>query len=159
MKDARSWLPKKTARKTRLRARIRGWERIARGKFLKRNPPQEAVRVSDTIAHIQEHLQERASVAQNARNAFVANKVREAENRLREINGHDRAENEIPARMTKVEHERFVQSVIAGLSSEDAKKLAALDRHAAETREAVYQGFETIDAQKRDLDFARAQSE
>lgn len=44
-------------------------------------------------------------------------------------------------------------------SPEDEKKLAALDRHAADTREAVYRGFETIDAQKRDLDFARANSE
>jgi hypothetical protein len=157
--EARSLLPEQTAREIRLRARNLAWERIAPAEAFERNPSQEAVRVSDTIAHIQEHLQEKASIAQNARNEFVADKVREAENRSREMNGHHRAGIEIPARMAKVDHERFVQSVIAGLSPEDAKKLAALDHYAADTREAVYRGFETIDAQKRDLDFARAQSE
>src|SRR5262249_537289 len=157
--EARSLLPEQTAREIRLRARNLAWERIAPAEAFERDPPQEAVRISDTIAHIQEHLQERASIPQNAPNEFDADKVREGENRLREMNGHDRAGNEMPARMTKVERKRFVQSVISSLSPEDAKKLAALERHAIDTREAVYRGFETIDAQKRDLDFSRAQSE
>jgi hypothetical protein len=157
--EARSLLPEQTAREVRLRSRNLAWERLAPAEVFERDPPQEAMRISDTIAHIQEHLQERASIAQNVRNEFVADKVREAENRLRGMKGHDRSGNEASTRMTKVERERFVQSVIAGLSPEDAKKLAALERYAADTREAVYRGFETIDTQKRDLDFARAQSE
>src|SRR5262249_30113865 len=157
--EARGLLPEQTAREIRVRARNLAWEQIAPAEAFDRNPPQEAARISDTIAHMQEHLQERARIAQSALNEFVADKVRDAENRIREMKGHDRGGNEVPARMTKVERERFVQSVIASLSPEDAKKLAALERYAIDTREAGYRRVETIDAQKRELDLARAHSE
>ena len=45
--------------------------------------------------------------------------------------------------------------MIANLSPEDAQKLAALDQYAAETRETVYRGFETLDEQRRVLNVAR----
>jgi hypothetical protein len=61
--------------------------------------------------------------------------------------------------MAKGNRERLVQTVIASLSPEDARKLAELDRYVANTREAVYRSFETIDSQRRDLDLVRAQSE
>jgi hypothetical protein len=157
--EARSLLPEQSAREIRLRARNLAWEQIAPAEAFDRTPSQEAMRISDTIAHIQEHLQERARIAQNTRNEFVAGKVRGAENRLSEMNGHDRAGNGPTDRMAKGNRERLVQSVIANLSPEDARKLGELDRYVADTREAVYQGFETIDSQRRDLDLVRAQSE
>jgi hypothetical protein len=157
--EARSLLPEQTSREIRVRARNLAWGQIAPAEAFERNPSQEAMRISDTIAHIQEHLQERARIAQNARNEFVADKVRGAENRLREMNGHDRARSESPARMAKGDRERLVQLALASLSPEDARKLAELDRYVADTREAVYRGFETIDSQRRDLDLVRAQFE
>jgi hypothetical protein len=75
------------------------------------------------------------------------------------MNGHDRAGNGLTDRMAKGDQYRLVQTVIAGLSPEDARKLAALDRYVADTREAVYRGFEMIDSQRRSLDLVRAQSE
>jgi hypothetical protein len=83
--EARSLLPEQTAREIRLRARNLAWERIAPAEAFDRNPSQEAMRIIDTIAHIQEHLQERARIAQTARTEFVANRVQNAENRLREM--------------------------------------------------------------------------
>src|SRR5262249_57397512 len=63
--EARSLLPEQTAREIRLRARNLAWERLAPAEVFERDPLQEAMRISDTIAHIQEHLQERASIAPN----------------------------------------------------------------------------------------------
>ncbi len=146
--EARSLLPAETAREIRIRARNLAWEQIAPTESFERNPSREALRISDTIAHIQEDLQEKARLAQNARNEFVAEKVRDAER------GGVSVEQ-----MKEEGREQFVQSVIASLSLEDAKKLAALDRYAAETREAVYRGFEVIDAERRMLEPSRSQSE
>ncbi len=146
--EARSLLPAETAREIRARARNLAWEQIAPAESFERNPSREALRISDTIAHIQEDLQEKARLAQNARNEFVAGKVRDAEQ------GGMRLE-----RMKEGGREPFVESVIARLSPEEAKKLAALDRYSAETREAVYRGFEVIDAERRALELSRAQSE
>jgi len=146
--EARSLMPAETAREIRLRARNLAWERIAPTESLDRNPSREAIRISDTIAHIQEDLQEKACLAQNARNEFVAEKARDAERVGMSLE-----------RMKEEDRGKFVQSVIANLAPEDARKLAALDRYAAETREAVYRGFEAIDTERRALEFSRAQSE
>ncbi|MCI0389232.1 MAG: hypothetical protein MOB07_10790 [Acidobacteria bacterium] len=145
--EARSLLPAETAREIRTRARNLAWEQIAPTESFERNPSPEAIRISDTIAHIQEDLQEKARLAQNARNEFVAGMVRDAERRKTNV---DLANRE--------DREKFVQSVIANLPSEDASRLATLDRYAAETREAVYQGFEAIDIERRTLELSRTQS-
>jgi hypothetical protein len=145
--EARSLLPAETAREIRIRARNLAWEQIAPSESFERNPSQEAIRISDTIAHIQEDLQEKARLAQNARNEFVAGMVRNAERRGTSV---DLANRE--------DRESFVQSVIANLPPEDASRLAALDRYAAETREEVYRGFETIDLERRTLELSRTQS-
>jgi hypothetical protein len=154
--EARSLLPEQTARGIRAHARDLAWERIAPAEAFASAPPPEAVRISDTIAHIQEHLQERARIAQNARDEFLAEKIRDAELRLGDRGGTaDRFASPKP----KEEHEKFVQSVIASLAPEDARKLAALDHYAARTREEVYRGFEAIDSQRRNLELALARSE
>lgn len=145
--EARSLLPAETAREIRIRARNLAWEQIAPRESFERNPSQEAIRISDTIAHIQEDLQEKARLAQNARNEFFAGMVRNAELRGTSV---DFANCE--------DREKFAQSVIANLPPEDASRLAALDRYAAETREAVYRGFEAIDIERRTLELSRTQS-
>jgi hypothetical protein len=154
--EARAILPEQTARGVRLRARNQAWERIAPAEVFENNPLPEATRISETIAHIQEHLLEKASIAQNARNEFLAEKVREAERQL-----GDRPESGIGFLLhpTKDGREKFVRSVIVGLSPDDARKLTALDYYAAQTREAVYRGFEEIDLLRRNLELARIQSE
>jgi hypothetical protein len=144
--EARGVLPAETAREIRIRARNLAWEQIVPTESFERNPSQEAIRISDAIAHIQEDLQEKARLAQNARNEFVAEKVRNAERRGTSL---DLANRE--------DREKFVQSAIANLPSEDASRLAALDRYAAETREAVYRGFEAIDIERRTLELGRNQ--
>ena len=141
-------MPTETAREIRSRARNLAWERIAPAESFDRNASQEAIRISDTIAHIQEDLQEKARLAQSARNEFVAEKAHDAE--------QGKASIELTSREDR---ETFVQSVIASLPPEEAKKLAALDRYAAETREAIYRGFEAVDAERHALELSRAQSE
>ncbi len=146
--EARILLPAEAAREIRIRARNLAWERIAPAESFDRNPSREALRISDTIAHIQEDLQEKARLAQNARNEFIAEKVRDAEQGKADI-----------VRMSWEARQNFTQSIIANLPPKDAKKLESLDRYAAETREAVYRGFEAIDAERRALELSRAQSE
>jgi len=53
--------------------------------------------------------------------------------------------------------EQFTQQVLEQLAPAETRKLAELDRYAAETREDVYRGFETIDSLRRDLDLSRTQ--
>jgi hypothetical protein len=154
--EARSLLPEQSARDIRMRARSQAWEQIVPSESFERNPPQESIRISDTIAYIQEHLQESARIAQNARNEFLAEKIREAERRngIREsISKGFSPPNPIRRR------EDFVQSVIASLGPEDARKFAALDHYAAKTREEVYLGFEAIDSQRRNLELVLARSD
>jgi hypothetical protein len=154
--EARAILPEQTAHEVRVRARNQAWERIAPAEAFENNPLPEAIRISETIAHIQEHLQEKASIAQNARNDFLAEKVREAERRL---SYHDGAGNRFSHDGTQKDRDKFVQSVIAGLSPEDARKLSALDHYAAHTRETVYRKFEEIDLHRRNLELARVRIE
>jgi hypothetical protein len=154
--EARSLLPEQTARDIRARARSLAWERIAPADVFERNPPQEAIRISDTIAHIQEHLQESARIAQNARNEFLATKIRDAERRK---DGRESMAKGFSPSGSKKGREDFVRLVIANLEPEDARKFAALDRYAAKTREEVYLGFEAIDSQRRNLELAPARSD
>lgn len=74
--EARALLPESQRREIRLRARNLAWQNLVPEETFDRNPLPEVVRISETIAHIQEHLQERASVAQAARNDFIAERVR-----------------------------------------------------------------------------------
>jgi hypothetical protein len=134
----------------RLRARNLAWQNLTPDEVFEREPLPEALRISETIAHLQEHLQNRASIAQVARNDFVAEKVRLAEARS---NGE-----RTPLHITEEERKQFVQTALDSLSPTDARRLAELERYATQTREDVYRGFETIDAQWRDLELARGQN-
>ena len=110
--EARALLPESLQRGIRLRARNQAWQSLVPEEAFDRNALPEAARISDTIAHIQEHLQERASIAQTVRNDFIG----------------------------------------------DGRRLAELDRYAAQTREDVYRAFELLDVQRRDLELVRARN-
>jgi hypothetical protein len=150
--EARSLLPERSAREIRLRARDLAWEKIVPGEVFESNPLPETVRISDTIAHIHGHLQEKARIAQNARNDFLAEKIFEAERRVGVIDPKSDPQ-------TKDSREKFIDSVVAGLSRDERQKLEALDIYAAQTREEVYRGFKEIDGQLRDLQQSRVQVE
>ncbi len=144
-------MPEQTTRAIRSRARDLAWERIAPKDVFESKPLPEAIRISDTISQIQENLQERARIAQNARDEFLVAKIRDAELRHGDREG---VVNDFSFHEPKEERDRFAQAVIANLSSEDAQKLVALDLYVAQTREEVYRGFEAIDIQRRDLEMA-----
>lgn len=148
--EARNLLPEKTRDEIRLRARNLAWQNLTPDEVFERQPLPEALRISDTIAHIQEHLQDRASVAQAARNDFVAEKVRQAEARS--------SDERAPLHATEEGRKQFAQTVLDSLSPAEARKWAELERYATQTREDVYRGFETIDTQRRDLELARGQN-
>jgi len=69
------------------------------------------------------------------------------------------ASRQRPLFASQQEQEQFNQRVLDQLTPAEARKLAELDRYAAETREDVYRGFETIDSLRRELELSRTQRE
>jgi len=153
--EARSLLPERTAQEIRAKARNQAWEGLAPPEAFDRNPPPEAVGISDAIARMQEQLQEKARVAQNARNEFLAERIRDGD-RWPTDSGSLRAGSTL--HKLELVEERRLQSFIANLSQEEAQKFAELDFYASRTREEVYRGFEAIDQHRSHLGIARAQS-
>lgn len=149
--EARALLPESQQREIRLRARNLAWQSLVPEETFDRNPLPEAVRISDTVAHIQEHLQERASVAHAARNDFMAERSR---SRWIESGGPDT--DKASFQITPAGRGQFAQSELDSRSPAEARKLAELDRYAAQTREDVYRAFELLDVQRRDLELTRS---
>jgi hypothetical protein len=149
--EARALLPESQQREIRLRARNLAWRSLVPEETFDRNPLPEAVRISDTIAHIQDHLQERARVAQTVRNDFVAGKIHS-----REIELEKPKIDQVSSQVIKGRPEQFVQPVSDSLSPADVHKLAELDLYAAQTREDIYRAFELLDVQRRNFELARA---
>lgn len=149
--EARALLPESQQREIRQRARNLAWQSLVPEETFDRNPLPEAVRISDTVAHIQEHLQERASIAQAVRNDFVAERIRSSEM----ASGESKI-SKASFQVIQKGREQFVQSAIDSLSPADQRRIAELDRYAAQTREDVYRAFELLDVHRRDLDLVRA---
>lgn len=144
--EARSLLPQKARDEVRLRARNLAWNQLVPEELIERNPLPEALQLNETISHIHEHPQDRARIAQTARNEFVAEKLAST-NRMKADREtiHESAE-----RRTEI-----AGKVIESLSPQEAGKLAALEQYAIQTRENVYRAFEILDAQFRNLELAR----
>ncbi len=106
--EARTLLPQPTQREVRVRASQLAWEKLVPAEVFAPNPLPEALRIGETIAFLQEQLQERARIAQAA---LDIGKMRN-----RETTFH-----------------------------------TAYDAFAAQTRAAVYQGFERLDEQREAL--------
>lgn len=149
--EARALLPESRQREIRLRARNLAWQSLVPEEAFDRNPLPEAVRISDTVAYIQEHLQERASIALAARNDFIAERIRS-----RGIDLGEPKTDKASIQVTPEGREQFVRSVLDSLNSTDARRLAEIDHYAAQTREDVYRAFELLDVQRRDLELVRA---
>lgn len=113
--EARQLLPESLQKEIRLHARNEAWQGLIPAEVFERNPAPAALCVSEAIAHMQEHLQERASLAQAVREAFV---------------------NE-QAQLHK-EGKPFSNDQAA------TWQLKELNRYAAETREEVYRAFEQL---------------
>lgn len=77
--EARNLLPQQTRREVRVRASRLAWERLVPAEVFAPNPPAEALRISETIAWMQERLQERARVAQTVRDEWKAHPLSEGE--------------------------------------------------------------------------------
>ena len=151
--EARPLLPESRQREIRLRARNLAWQSLVPEEMFDRNPLPEAQRISDTVAHIQDHLQERASVAQTARNDFVAERIRPREIALE-------AKKDTPSfQVTPERREQFARSALDSFNPAEQRRIAELDLYAAQTREDVYRAFELLDVQRRDFDLARAHND
>jgi hypothetical protein len=148
--EARNLLPEKVREEIRLKARNQAWQSLAPGEVFDKNPLPEALQISDTIAHIQENLQDRARIAQTARNDFIAEKIRIAEDQAR-----TQKDGQKMTFSTTEERDKFVRSVLDSLPPDSARKLSALNHYADKAREEVYRGFELLDAQFRALEIAR----
>jgi hypothetical protein len=149
--EARGMLPEKMRDEIRLQARNLAWQHLIPEEVFDREPLPEALHISDTIAHLQEQLQERARTALIARNDFVAEKTRLAEEHSR-----SKSDNQISFTTRLKGREVYTQSVLAALSPDAAHKLVELNRYTVKTREEVYRGFELLDAQFQALEQARA---
>jgi hypothetical protein len=150
---ARELLPESLRREIRLRARNLAWQSLVPEEIFDRNPLPEAMRISDTVAHIQEHLLEKARIAQAIRSDFVE-RASPSEPRPREL----KIDN-VPHKVAQERRGPTLSPGIASLSPNDARKLAELDHYAAQTREEVYRAFELLDAQRRELELTRAYSQ
>ncbi len=146
--EARDRVSQQTRDEIRMQARNLAWDRLLPKELFERNPLPEALRISETISHIQENFQDRARIAQNARDDFIADKVTAVKRTKPEEESMRGSENE---------RKEFVREVIESLSPSDASKLAALNHYAAQMREKIYQGFEILDAQRHELDLKRVQ--
>ncbi|MEP7342250.1 MAG: hypothetical protein ABI977_31260, partial [Acidobacteriota bacterium] len=149
--EAQSLLPEKMRDEIRLRARNQAWERLVPEEVFDRTPLPEAVRISEAISHLQEHLQDRASIARRVRNDFVEEKIHPSEKQLKDH----------PAALTTTVEDRkqFVQIALDSLSQTDTRRMLELDRYATQTREDVYRGFELLDELRRKLELKRAEQQ
>lgn len=77
--EARNLLPQQTQREVRVRASRLAWEKLVPAEVFAPNPPAEALRISETIAWVQERLQERARVAQTVRDGWKASSLSDGE--------------------------------------------------------------------------------
>ncbi|MGH9842486.1 MAG: hypothetical protein ACREEM_27400, partial [Blastocatellia bacterium] len=148
--EARLLLPESLQREIRLRARNQAWQSLIPEEAFDRHPSPEAARISDTIAHIQEHLQERASIAQMARNDFVTEQSRLYESRMWE-----RVDDDALSSIPQEDRERFAST----LAPAETRKLLELDRYTSETRENVYRAFEHLDLLLHDFEVTRAHNQ
>jgi hypothetical protein len=130
--EARALLPESQQREIRQRARNLAWQSLVPEEAFDHNPSPEAVQISETIAHIQEQLQERASIAHFARNEFLTEQIRSSEKRPR-ISGDG--------------------------ETLSAHRIAELNHYAAQTREDVYLAFELLDTQRSALEQVHRQDQ
>ena len=126
--EARTLLPEQTRKEIRLRASKLAWESLAPEEVFERDPSPEAMRISETIATLQEQLQERARTAQTVREGFVL----------------------APSPKTDLRFSPASRPIVG------SQKLTALESYAAQTREALYRGFELLDEQRATFALQRA---
>ena len=99
-------------------------------------PEPAARRLGDTVAHLQEETQQRARLAHQALDEFVREKIG--------TNGR----NEPPS-----------ANPLSKLEPADAQKLRALQDYAANMREELYRGFESLDGLRREFEKPRGHDE
>ena len=130
--EARALLPESQQREIRQRARNLAWQSLVPEEAFDRNPLPEAVRISETIAHIQEQLQERASIAHAARNEFLTEQIRSSD------------------KGTRISGDGGTLSL---------HRIAELNHYAVQTREDVYLAFELLDTQRSALEQVHRQDQ
>lgn len=134
--EARSLLPAEEQRKIRQQARIQAWEQMTQPEVYVTNPEPSARQLSDTIAHLQENTQQRARLAHQVLDEFVKDKI--------------------GATASK---EQINKATLTKLAPDDIHRWQALQDYAARTREELYQGFESLDAIRREIEQTRTVKE
>lgn len=138
---ARALLPDSQQREIRVRARTLAWQSLVPEESLSHKPLPAAVRISDTIAYLQEELQEKASLAQRVRDDFLATRLQGAEK-------HRSTFSPDPTfRQTPTSRQQFEQAMVSSFSPLDESRWQELEHFAAQRRAEVYRAFDFLDAQ------------
>lgn len=124
--EARTLLPQQTQREVRVRASQLAWQSLVPAEVFAPNPSLEAQRISETIAFMQEQLQERARTAQAAQAGIVTH------------NQAERSGAASPVSHTLMAFERYAaqtrEAVYRGFALLDEQRAALLaertERHA-----------------------------
>lgn len=109
------------------------WERLATEEVFSSRPSEQAMRLSDTVAKLQEEAQPRARLAAQALDEFSK------ENIPSYANG------------------RVPKGALFRLDSSLGERYEQLKDYAERTREELYRGFEEIDGLRREIEKSRAE--
>jgi relaxase MobL-like protein len=116
----------------RLRARNLAWRQLVHAEVFDPQPSETAMRLSDTIARLQEEVQPRAALATKVLEEFGS----------KNIDGYKDG--------------RVSKKALDKLESHVREKYRQLNDYGQKTREELYRGFETIDGLRAKIEKARA---
>jgi hypothetical protein len=128
--EARSLLPREEQIRIREQARSLAWEQLTPPEVFSTNPDKTAIRLSDTIAHLQDDAQQRARMAHRALDEFIRERV-------------------------GGKNEPISTEKLSGLEPADSQRLKALEDYAARMREELYRGFESLDVMRSEFEKSR----
>ncbi len=126
-------LPREELIRIHNRACDLAWERLATEEVFSSRPSEQALRLSDAIAKLQEEAQPRARLAAQALDEFGK------ENIPSYANG------------------RLPKSTLSGLEPSTRERYEQLKDYAERTREELYRSFEAIDGLRQEIEKSRAE--
>lgn len=136
--EARVLLPSEERLELRNRARKLAWEAVVPPEVFARNPSPAAMRLSDTIAQVQEQLQERARIAHTARERFVQEQLAPAEKHLREARERDAYHDTFKTKMQELKRDGRADANASIGSITEAAHRAGLEASAASKQRPLF---------------------
>ncbi|MCG3144878.1 MAG: hypothetical protein HONDAALG_02388 [Gammaproteobacteria bacterium] len=133
IEEARALLPTEDQTAIRNRACNQAWERLALPETYDAQPGSAAQQLGDAIAQIQEEVQPRARLAARALDEFLHEKI-----------GHHK-------------NDQSREDAVRKLPPADAQAWREFEAYAAETRQELYRGFESLDRLRREVEASRVE--